>query len=434
MHEFTCGCNSSSCVDVPKGGICVRKHLRCDGCADCPQGSDEENCQCRTRSLYQCGCRHDQMQCNAGRECVYSTRLCDGTKDCKDGSDEVGCKRCNADEFCCDKQCSTCVSRDKVCNLVSDCPGGNDEVNCCSRTRFACSDRSSIQENLRPRIVAGSVRCNGNNDCGDWSDEVNCEYQDMFKCHCHRGNQVACTEVAAVTSAWQCDGYHDCHDDYSDEICDCSDKQIKCAASGVCLGINMRCNGRNDCGDWSDETGCTCSNDEFQCACYSGNITCSGSRGCISTRLVCDGRNDCGDWSDEAGCTCPVSKPIPCECYVNEQDLCPTNTGCISLQGLCDGKNQCGDWSDELGCPCGNDEVRCGCINSRGNCAAIGRCISKKRLNDGVVDCREGDDEFWNSVLFELTLWWIVNKCSVSAWNSSYGFQLFFNLDGISHR
>lgn len=61
-------------------GVCVKKHLVCDGDEDCADGSDERRCKCLSA----------QFTCLTG-ECVSLNKLCDGTENCEDGSDELRC-------------------------------------------------------------------------------------------------------------------------------------------------------------------------------------------------------------------------------------------------------------------------------------------------------------------------------------------------------
>ena len=99
-QNYTCACPSSYLLDesgktcsancsawqfrcgVPQER-CVPLHWRCDGEAQCKDGSDEMGCAART-------CAAGQRQCN-NSNCVSSWKVCDGANDCGDNSDEADC-------------------------------------------------------------------------------------------------------------------------------------------------------------------------------------------------------------------------------------------------------------------------------------------------------------------------------------------------------
>lgn len=71
--EFTCA-----------DGTCVPQSAKCNRQFECPDRSDEDDCQQR--------CRPGEFQCNTG-ECISSSRKCDRKVDCQDGSDENDCSK-----------------------------------------------------------------------------------------------------------------------------------------------------------------------------------------------------------------------------------------------------------------------------------------------------------------------------------------------------
>lgn len=135
---LTCytGCTTFLCGD----GNRVDLVYRCDGAANCADGSDEASCQTIT--------------------CIDGTvlplaRKCDYRSDCPDNRDEEGCPAFQ------------CASGQKVspasrCDGNGDCLDRTDETGCPS---FICANGDRVLE---------SARCNGPSNCTDGSDEQNC--------------------------------------------------------------------------------------------------------------------------------------------------------------------------------------------------------------------------------------------------------------------
>ncbi|XP_012355296.1 atrial natriuretic peptide-converting enzyme isoform X3 [Nomascus leucogenys] len=102
-----------------RSGRCVLASRRCDGQADCDDDSDEENCGCKERDLW---------ECPSNKQCLKHTVICDGFPDCPDYMDEKNCSFCQDDELECANH--ACVSRDLWCDGKADCSDSSDEWDC----------------------------------------------------------------------------------------------------------------------------------------------------------------------------------------------------------------------------------------------------------------------------------------------------------------
>ncbi|CAB4042684.1 low-density lipo receptor-related 2 isoform X2, partial [Paramuricea clavata] len=107
-------------------------------------------------------CPSDKFQCRTTLQCIPLEVKCNGEADCPDGSDELPseCKTTCKDlgMFECDN--GRCINKTLVCDRRWDCGDSSDEE-CCGHS-FKCANGVCI---------TSSWTCDGEDDCGDNSDE-----------------------------------------------------------------------------------------------------------------------------------------------------------------------------------------------------------------------------------------------------------------------
>jgi len=123
LSKLSCQQGDFKCLTLSQ---CVPRTARCNGVRDCPDWSDEMDCQCGDK--------------------ISLARVCDGTYDCRDLSDEDGCELCRKSEWRCPLS-GECKEEGAKCNTIVDCKWEEDERFC---TAFS-------QDSVLPVTATGDI-------------------------------------------------------------------------------------------------------------------------------------------------------------------------------------------------------------------------------------------------------------------------------------
>ena len=389
-----------------KTHLCMKDN---GGCSDIcvSDGPHSRNCLCRTGYFFQnnkntsCVARSQcGFRCSTSGECLELSHRCDDKLDCLDGSDEKNCEdksklKCDVSQFMC-KDGRQCIPVSQRCDSHYNCDDMSDEDECTTTLKDnRCRDNQmQCQSGF---CLDVTQRCDGHDDCGDGWDEreelcekVDCP-KDFFKC----------TSGQCVPSSAVCNSKIDCADS-SDEHADCgelldlnfsrpepkfsqfvvSEKKtckppMKPCRNGWCLDVKFFCDGHIDCEDGFDEIDCNVKTNTTTCD--DGDFLCISNGKCIDSKLVCNQNPECPKGEDEKDCP---------NCALNMFEC--SSGKCIPKAFVCDGEKDCHDGSDEL--KCGNESsVRSKTCEPSDFTCSNGACLKYEKVCDGSPDC--SDDE-----------------------------------------
>ncbi|GCC23412.1 hypothetical protein chiPu_0001807 [Chiloscyllium punctatum] len=330
--DTMCGATAFVCPD----GQCLPLRLKCDGYADCEDGSDEIPEECCNLT-----CSAEEFACASAR-CISMAFVCNGEDDCGDGSDE-NCTRvsCGPHEFQCNN--SECISSHWVCDSNVDCSDQSDEspVLCghplppvtCPPDEISCGSGECVHSRWY---------CDGDVDCQDGSDEVNCREEPyLIFTNRHDIRKMGL--------------YHQEYTQVVDQLrnvvaldADISEQQIFWVDLDVGEPSSIEKAGMNGINRQLLVSSKIESPNGITLA---GNTTCQASDfichdgQCVPSKWQCDGVADCEDGSDEASDICYTSI-----CHMNEISCGPGSLQCIPVTWKCDGEKDCNTGSDEENC------------------------------------------------------------------------------------
>ena len=389
--KLTNGVEFSIDDDMENCSPCVKYHIECPGCTNCPI-VDKTLCFCTGPT--------DCPPCHVciNGECIPTCDICDPvTGDCVSCNDEHPCP---GDQICVQGECQCPQGKyDPVTGKCVECIVGDINPN---NPCLICLGGSWAQKICASGVVdpvtCDCTGCNGNTDCG----ENQCCYDG--ECLCCKDSAVYDPILGKCVPKPPCDPNTPCP-----ECMDCLNGQCVprvCPEGYICVGDscvpecdcnNPTCNTANACVPTAGGK-CFCSPCSGPCAtnancgpgCYCDNGQCK-PKPCVGT---CVNGGDCGP-----GCGCLNGECVPCNsvnCATNPS-LCSQILGCKCNGNTCSKSEGCNDKpcvtsaNCQQGCTC--DKGICkDCSNySCDDCANHPgcKCISGTCGDDPDNDCKD---------------------------------------------
>ena len=357
------------CEEIEAGCI-VHKNQLCDEVANCPDGSDEAEDLCGSRSVLNCTRRVDlrpsyDRESNKRSLPILFDWVFDGVEDCDNGMDEKEHdenEHNEKEQFW--KKCGTnywtnFIDIDKdsqqECPLVLKCSDRSnyvkftslcDTVNSCGTENDMCS-KARGQIALTKEIGVHSIRKNSEElktfprckeGLNDFRHEaqIDCSGATKFT-HIHStvAQHMSSTELNVPNQTISCKYYYGEYYVYLSCSGRCSDAScpLKHVPVDTCINTDKRVytiTDQNELTVLFKEHGR-----------YHDEIFPCKNKNCVLYKQVCDMVNDCGDWSDELDC----SNHFVCQNKATAMTM-------VHLSALCDDVYDCTDYSDECDSQC----------------------------------------------------------------------------------